>query len=76
MAILMVDPSELAPGDEIVRTKKERYGSGGMAREISRTVTEITEDGVRVQVPDNKEFESTVIPTDQVHTQWNLSDEK
>jgi hypothetical protein len=71
----MVDPSELTPGDKIVRIKKERYGSGGVSREISRTVAEITEDGVRVQVPDNDEFESTVIPPEQLHSEWQLSEE-
>jgi hypothetical protein len=70
----MVDPAELEPGDTIVRTR-EQYGSGGGSREISRTVTGITDEGVRVSAPDDGVMESTVLSAAQVRNTWHLQEE-
>ena len=71
----MVDPAELAPGDTIVRTK-EQYGSGGGSQEISRTVTEITEAGVRVRGPEDTAAQSTLLSPTQVRNTWELETER
>ncbi|TQQ82718.1 hypothetical protein EGH24_04530 [Halonotius terrestris] len=70
----MVDPSELEPGDTIVRTR-EQYGSGGGTREISRTVARITEEGVSVH-PEGEKSESTTLSLEQVRNKWDLSEDQ
>ncbi|MFB6293361.1 MAG: hypothetical protein ABEH60_03780 [Halonotius sp.] len=70
----MVSPADLEPGETIVRSK-ERYGSGGGSRQISRTVAEVTEDGVRVRAPDDGSFDTTVLSAEQVRNKWHRPDE-
>ena len=70
----MVSPADLEPGEKIVRSK-ERYGSGGGSRQISRTVAEVTEDGVRVHAPDDESFDTTVLSAEQVRNKWHRPDE-
>lgn len=70
----MVDPAELEPGDTIVRTR-EQYGSGGGSRDVSRTVREMTEDGVRVSAPEDSATQSTVLSATQVRNTWQLQEE-